>query len=144
MVLKSIWLIVSALFSIEAMAQGLYLREGPYRRTCRIGGGQPWVVKLPADDLELCRFDGAAVSSEAFFNFRVERRGAEAVSAYLRAADGVSCGQAGGEVLVSFDSEASEILLCRFGDGSVIEVQTLELGSGAAENRALTESLASR
>lgn len=133
---KLIGLALVSLMSISAFA-----RESAFRRTCRMNEGQPWVVNFTADDLELCRFGEASVSSETFFLTLVEKQSTQAVGTFFDAAAAGNCEYAGGEILEAVDYTGQLFRVCRFADGSIIEENTLRKGPKDRSNEELVRKL---
>lgn len=139
--MKKKFVLMVSFLCVMIAAKVAWARPTPSQRTCRIAGGQPWVIwftRDSADDLELCRFGDAAIGSFAFFSQTVLKESTEAVNAYFQSQ---SCEQRHGQIRQGRDSDDFAFTVCVFSDGSAIETQTLSLGPDAAANRQLTEQL---
>ncbi len=134
----SLFLLVLSTYAISAEAL-----ESPAKRTCRQAGGLFWALSMDRveDGAVLCRFGEAAISADSFAARRNEGVSSIAIEAYLSAVKGTTCQLAEGKIVEEMDSEGTFFSLCRFSDGSYVELITLERGSGAYENQALTRAL---
>lgn len=128
-----------------------FAAQTPAQRTCRILGGQAWVLNVGnPDDFELCRFGFAAIGSLDLLYKVTEGRETQAVGAYynkilsFRAMSPEEyCQASGGDYGTLRDSNGRPFELCRFADGSGIEANTLQGGASSPQNAALTRALSS-
>ncbi len=120
-------------------------RQGPAARNCRISGGQLWVLNTGAvDELEVCIFGAAMISSDSLYNFTVLGTNNNAVHEYLKNRSNYGgvpesfCNKVGGYVSAMTDASSNLYSICRFSDGSAVEVNTLAAGYNTARNSDLT------
>lgn len=122
--------------------------NNPLMRTCRVEGGQFWILKTEAkSELVMCFFNNAAVGAEALFQFKSNQGVAKSIQAYKTrkgsAVRGGVCGSFAATLVQGQDSEGQEFNVCRFSDNSLIEETTLWLGPGAGGHGALDRALSS-
>lgn len=123
--------------------------ETPYARTCRISGGEAWVVNYASgNDVMLCRFGSAAIGAAEFAELKWNDTQKASVRAFLSATPteggDETCRLNHASYAETKDSEQVQWALCTFGDGSVIEVNTLARGSADRHNAGLAAALGLR
>lgn len=127
-------------FAITTQAAG----SNPWLRTCRIDQGIFWVLQ-GQEEYSMCFFDQAAVGAEAFFTFKTGSGDSLAIQAYRGQNQSSStdqvCENAGAELVQGTDTQGQSFNLCKFTDGSLIEVGTLALGPGSAQTQKLDRAL---
>lgn len=122
------------------------LAETPYARTCRIAGGQPWVVNFSeTQDLTLCRFSAAAIGAPEFAQFKWNQIQSDSIRTILSAepteGGASTCQHFSARFATAKDSDRRTWGLCLFQDGSAIEVKTLSRGAESSANALLIEAL---
>lgn len=138
---------------VSLVAASVEARQSPDQRACRIAGGQPWVLPLENDDIELCRFGAGAVGSRSFYLATILSQQPAAVlvfkqhpafhgCAYSCDAEIQYCSQVGGSLIVAQDSDQVTFRVCQFSDESAIELGSLFRGPKDASNRLLVQALA--
>jgi len=138
----SLFFVVTSTFAVSPSWAG----ETPYARTCRLDGGSLWLVSVQSDlDTPLCRFGSAAIGAAAYANYRWSKQETAAVIAYKAQnqssnADSI-CENFGANAIQTQDSNSATWSLCEFGDGSVIEANTLARGFNSPANHSLSKNL---
>ncbi len=122
--------------------------QSPAARNCRIAGGQTWLLNVgSSDDLELCIFGKAMISSETLYNYSVLGTGGRAIQVYLQNKNGSKldaesyCQKNAGKILFLPDSEDCMYSICKFSDNSSMDAYTIVRGVNAAENLELSAAI---
>jgi hypothetical protein len=120
--------------------------ETAYARECRIAGGRQWSVSIQTEfDTTLCLFAGAAIGAEEFAQYKWGNGLALSLKAFLRQnterdPKGM-CDVAGAAYWTAADTDGGQWELCKFPDGSVVELNTLARGTNNPQNALLVRAL---
>ena len=120
--------------------------ESAYARTCRIGGGLAWSVDVDSQfDTTLCLFDRAAVGAAEFAEYKWGHGLGQSLTAFLNQGSVLNpqglCDVVGAAHRLAKDSNGKTWELCKFVDGSVVELNTLATGANDPANAALVQAL---
>lgn len=120
--------------------------EPAYARTCRISGGQYWAVSMNSRfDTPLCVFGMAAIGAGDFAEYKWGQNTAHSLRSFLKQRSSLPtngvCDLVGAAYRTATDSEGGSWGLCRFVDGSVIEIHTLARGMNNSQNQGLVNAL---
>ena len=119
--------------------------NNPMIRVCLMEAGQFWVPQTQGEELPLCYFDAAGVGAEAFYLYKTNQKMPQSVRAYLSyhvyAEEKEICTQVGADKLLASSPTQSQVAICRFQDGSLIEASTLHFGFGHSRNQNLDKAL---
>jgi putative hemolysin len=94
------------------------------------------------DQVGFCQFGSAIIDAQSILSITTENNASSAAQAALN--EGASCDDAGGSVLPAKDLEGHEFSICQFGDGSSLEVSTLQHGVDSGSNAHLVKALKTR
>jgi hypothetical protein len=120
--------------------------ETPYARECRIAGGRQWSVSIQTEfDTTLCLFDSAAIGAEELAQYKWGNGLSYSLQTFMhqttpRNPTGM-CDVAGAAYWTATDTDGTRWELCKFLDGSVIELNTLAGGVNAPANAKLVHAL---
>lgn len=120
--------------------------ETPYARECRLSGGYSWSISIETQfDTTLCVFGKAAIGSAELAQKKWGNGQALSIEAFLNQttqqdSSGL-CELVDAVYVVAKDTNDINSELCKFSDGSVIELNTLAGGVSDPENAALVRAL---
>lgn len=120
--------------------------ETPYARECRFAGGQQWSVSVAAKfDTTFCMFGEAAIGIEELAQYKWGNGQSLSIKTLLKSpsrnnTNGL-CDIVGAAYLTAEDTDHQMWELCKFPDGSVIELNTLAGGVSERKNAALVRAL---
>jgi len=99
-------------------------------------------VANDGDQVGFCQYGSAVIDAQSILDVTTGNQSSSAVQSAL--SEGSSCEDAGGSVLPAKDLEDHEFSICQFGDGSSLEVSTLQNGVGSGSNAHLVKALKTR
>jgi hypothetical protein len=120
--------------------------ETPYARECRFAGGIQWLVSIQTQfDTPLCLFGSAAIGAEELAQYKWGNGLAYSLKTFKhqttpRNPAGM-CDAVGAAYWTAIDTDGTQWELCKFLDGSVIEINTLAGGVNAPANAKLVRAL---
>lgn len=141
--MKTAFLAMTAILVLSFNASA----ETPYARQCRISGGQQWTVSIDSPfDTTLCLFDTAAIGAAEFAQYKWGQGEQMSLKSFLaqqtpKNPTTSTCDSVGASYKTATDSNNTTWELCKFMDGSVIEVGTLAGGVNSPENIDLVKAL---
>lgn len=120
--------------------------ETPDARVCRLAGGYRWSVSVDTKfDTTLCVFGKAAIGSEELAQYKWGNGQALSIKTFLKQPKRQNtsglCDIVGAAYVVAEDTNDINSELCKFPDGSVIELNTLAGGVSDPDNAALVHAL---
>ena len=131
MILSLLGLSLSTNFALAA-------QKNPQMRTCRILKGQFFVAESATDQFGFCKFGSAIIGTIDLVRHQQLRETVLSIQTYENNIN--SCAPFGlTKKLITPDGD--EVSVCAFGDGSLIESETLRLGIHAVENAFLNKAL---
>lgn len=120
--------------------------ETPYARECRLSGGYSWSVSVQTQfDTTLCVFGKAAIGSEELAQYKWGNGQALSIKTFLKQPKRQNtaglCDIVGAAYVIAEDTNNINSELCKFPDGSVIEINTLAGGVSDPDNADLLHAL---
>lgn len=141
--MKSAFLAFAAIMVLGFAASA----ETPYARECRIAGGRAWSVDVQTQfDTTLCLFNSAAIGAEEFAQYKWGNGLALSLKTFLKqtapkTANRGVCDEVGAFYVTATDTDGGNWELCKFVDGSVVELNTLAGGVNDPQNAHLVHAL---
>jgi hypothetical protein len=124
---------VLTVFSKFAMAQ-----TNPQIRFCHQSEGTFIVANTENDQVGLCRFSSATIGALDLLDYQTKKTPVQSLRSYI---DGIQLCEPYGENVTITIVQGPTLQVCRFGDGSMIDMQTLLAGREASQNAALNKAL---
>jgi putative hemolysin len=138
--MKSTLLLFATFLSISAFAI-----PNPASVNCKQKGGRLEIIDGKDGQYGLCAFGKGKIEEWTLLranNGKAQEAVMKLKYARVMAKDAtIKCSKLNGTVIVDKTSDGSDISVCRFKDGSVIEANTLFLGSAVNSNKALMKAL---
>ncbi len=115
--------------------------SNPLIHACNQTGGQFHALQIGDDQVGFCKYGSALIDSLSVLDITSGQR--TSTAAALALSEGSDCADSG-EFLAVQDLEGIAFSICRFDDGSAIEVNTLQSGANSSGNAKLVHALKMR
>jgi hypothetical protein len=115
--------------------------SNPLIHACNLTGGAFHVLQIDDDQVGFCKYGPALIDSLSVLEITSDQRTSTAAKLALSA--GSDCADSG-DFVSAQDLEGVPFSICRFSDGSSLEIKTLQSGADSSSNAKLVHALKMR
>jgi len=131
-------LITLSAFVLTVFSKFVMAQSNPQIRFCHQSAGVFIVADTENDQVGLCRFSSAVIGALDLLNYQTTKTPVQSLHSYV---DGIQSCEPYGENITITIVQGHTLQVCRFSDGSMIDMLTLLAGREASQNAALNKAL---